>query len=302
MSSIIVLSSVLMQRSSLSWGRTIEPPELPQFLILAGTLAVGFILLLLLSNFINLYRTKEEETRELENVVKRLTVANLGFQEYARIIEEHERNRITRELHDVVGYTLTNITMMMERGIDLYKNDDIRNLLSMVVETRDHARNGHTEIRETLKRLRKINASQKQFSRIIDNMVKIFKSATKLDIDVEYANFPPHVDEAIGNCILRLIQEGMTNAVRHGKATYAKIVLYEDADGLLLRVYDNGRGCSKLQEGLGITGMRERLKNIGGSIEFKNTSFGFQFIARMPSRPKHGEYVLKDEKNTSFVS
>jgi len=190
---IIFLFALFLQKESLACGRNIERPEISQVGILFSSMSVMGNLLYKLSNYIRLSRDRDDEIRRLENIIKRLTMANLGFQDYTRIMEErtrtNERNRITRELHDVVGYTLTNIAMMMEAGIDLYKQNDVQELLSMIVETRDHARKGHTEIRDTLRRLRTIEAYDTQFSKTIDGMIKIFKVATKLDIEVEYTNF-----------------------------------------------------------------------------------------------------------------
>ncbi len=283
---VVIGSALVFQRSSLSWGRIVEPPDVPQLILLSGSLYTGFIVFHFLNGYIRLHHKKDGDIAQLEDTVKRLTRANLGFQDYTVVVEEqsrtNERNRITRELHDVVGYTLTNITMMMEEGIDLYKQNDVKELLYVVVKTRDQARNGHAEIGEALKKLRTIDSRGKHFFKTIDNMIKTFRNATGLHIEIEYTNFPLHIDDAAGSCIFRLVQEGMTNAVRHGKATVATIILSLDVDELLLSVYDNGKGCLNLQEGLGITGMRERLKQIGGSIEFKSSVTGFQFIARIP--------------------
>ena len=283
---LLLLFALLLQKESLAWGRRIERSDLSQLVILFSGMAVVGLALYKMSDSIRRHGEKDDEIRRLEQIIKRLTMANLGFQDYTRIMEEqtrtNERNRITRELHDVVGYTLTNIAMMMEAGIDLYKQNNVKALLTMIVETRDHARKGHSEIRDTLRRLRTIEAFDTQFSKTVDGMIKIFKVATKLDIEVEYTNFPFTVEHNIGMCIIRLIQEGMTNAIRHGRASKAKILLQSDNGELVLSVADNGDGCAKIQEGLGITGMRERLKNVEGNIKFDSSPQGFQFVARIP--------------------
>ncbi len=285
-SSFTILSALFFQKHSLSWGREITPPDALQFIIIAVSLISSSLLFYTVSRLNRIRLLKDQDIEQMENTIKRLTLANIGFQDYTRYIEEQsrakERNRITRELHDVVGYTLTNIAMMMEEGIDVYKQKDMQKLLSLVVETRDQARNGHSEIREALKKLRTIEAAENHFLKSIDKMIKTFTYATKLDVSVEYTNFPPKIDHGIGSCILRLIQEGMTNAVRHGKASFARVVLGRDREDLVVSVSDDGVGCIDLQEGLGITGMRERLRFYGGSITFSNNSDGFQFIARLP--------------------
>ena len=113
-----------------------------------------------MNRIIQRYRAERERNSQLLAAVDQLTNANLGFQDYAHATEEmsrtSERARITREIHDVVGYAFTNITMMMEDAIDSCRHRSTGKILPLIVNSRDQARNGHEEIRKALRRLRSI--------------------------------------------------------------------------------------------------------------------------------------------------
>lgn len=290
----VIAGALLSQRAVLAWGRHLPPPPGSGLLLLGAVLSMLLPIVLALKSMLKKYRRERERNRQLISAVEQLTSANLGFQEYASATEEksrlNERERITREIHDVVGYTLTNITMMMEDAIDWCRQGVSGEILPLIVNTRDQARNGHEEIRQALRRLRSIAVSGATGANAIHRLVKTFEKATGVGIGLEYTNLSPGLSEEMEHCLYRLIQEGMTNAFQHGQATSIRIVLGHDAEAVVLSVSDNGVGSGEIYEGMGITGMRERVRRLGGEIRFESTREGFRFIARIPN-PAGGEEV-----------
>ena len=290
----VIAGALLSQRTVLAWGRHLRPPPASGLLLLGAILCMLLPIVLALKGMGKRYRRERERNRQLDSAVEQLTSANLGFQEYASATEEmsrlSERERITREIHDVVGYTLTNITMMMEDAIDWCRQGIPGEILPLIVNTRDQARNGHEEIRQALYRLRSIAVSGAKGVNAIHRLVKTFEKATGVQIGIEYTNLAPGLSEEMEHCLYRLIQEGMTNAFQHGQATFIRIVLGHDGEAVVLSVSDNGVGSGEIFEGMGITGMRERVRRLGGEIRFESTREGFRFIARIPS-PAGGQEV-----------
>ncbi|MDY7027225.1 MAG: sensor histidine kinase, partial [Spirochaetota bacterium] len=82
--------------------------------------------------------------------------------------------------------------------------------------------------------------------------------------------------------LFRIIQEGLTNSFRHGQADMVRITLWIENRCLFLTILDNGRSTFKIVEGIGISGMRERVEQIGGTISFHNYPDGFKVRTVLP--------------------
>jgi len=92
------------------------------------------------------------------------------------------------------------------------------------------------------------------------------------------------------------VQEGLTNAVRHGKSDRIEIRITRNEDVVAVFVRDNGTGCEKLEEGFGLRHMRERLEMLGGTMSYGNLNrnaedgyTGFFIVVRLPVRNRKGE-------------
>ena len=84
--------------------------------------------------------------------------------------------------------------------------------------------------------------------------------------------------------IYRLIQEFLSNSIRHGKAAEVRIFLNFLPSGLRIHIRDDGVGCSNIVEGVGLRGIRERVKVWGGSLEyFSREGEGFELVATLES-------------------
>ena len=85
-----------------------------------------------------------------------------------------------------------------------------------------------------------------------------------------------------GFAAIHFVQEGMLNAVSHGKATAIRVAFREAQGMLMVSVKDNGAGAKAVQEGIGIAGMRERIERLGGSLEYGSSRNGFSIEMRLP--------------------
>ncbi|HVP19871.1 MAG TPA: histidine kinase dimerization/phosphoacceptor domain-containing protein, partial [Spirochaetia bacterium] len=143
-----------------AWGTRIEGAE-PLDAVLLG---MYFLFLTWLVGLVGSrgqqIRRQNEELLRIDRTVRALSEANLDFQELAtrvqRETQEQERRRITREIHDIVGYTLTNIQMMMEAATDLVRRDSA-GLEDLLVKSRDQAQRGLLETRRAMRNLRAVS-------------------------------------------------------------------------------------------------------------------------------------------------
>lgn len=236
-----------------------------------------------------------------DTTINRLTNTNLKFQDYAFTIENasrlEERFSITREVHDITGYTLISLIMMLEYGEDLLLSNNKEKLLEVLNTARQQARNGHNEIRMALKHLRSIQATPVPLTNRIYKIVDNFKQVTEMNIQLEFTNFHGLEHNNYDNFILRFIQEGLTNSFRHGKATQVDIIIFQEKHTMLISLEDNGIGSSSIVEGIGLKGMNERIEQQGGSLQYRSTQWGFSLQARLPINQNKDKAVTWIQEN-----
>ena len=249
----------------------------------------------------------EEKTRrlnELGRAVENLTNSNKAFQDYAETIgslsTEQERNRITRELHDLTGYALTNIIMLMNAG-RVFLQEDPGKLKEVLDNTKQQADETLTEVRRILYQLRAIKTPGPTGLHAISHLVRTFSDATNVRVSINYGNFPMSYGEQVDEVIYRIVQEGLTNALKHGKAREVTIILWETEKDIIVSVGDNGAGAGEVHEGIGLKGIKERLCSLGGSLEVVGTNYGFELVSRIPlfrvevvKEDVHGSYKDND--------
>ncbi len=238
-----------------------------------------------------LRRALDGETRwrgtvdRLDLAVSRLAEVNLGYQHYAQEVRgdsiAEERRRISREIHDTVGYSLTNIRVMLEAAT-LRMNNNPDETVELIRQSVEEADLCLEQTRMAMRQLRTREISAASGISAIQRLVKAFGDVTGIRVCADYGNVPSNWPIIVEKTVYRLVQEGMTNAFRHGMATEIMIYLRHDKDVLRLIIRDNGRGGGEVMEGLGITGMRERVGALNGEVEFGPCPDGFEVRAWLP--------------------
>ena len=226
-----------------------------------------------------------EELRRLDGAVSQLTSANIGFQRYARDVEirsiDEERKRITREIHDTTGYAFVNINMLIGGALSVDRVDpqEMRQLLELA---REQAQRALSETRVALRDLRKIDAQATRGLTAIRRLADAFERATGVRVLVEFGNVTGFSDLRHDETIYSFVQEGITNAFRHGRATRIKVLFWDSGDCLTVHVWDNGIGCPQPVDGIGLSGMKERVHELHGTMSAMNTDDGFEVCMRIP--------------------
>ena len=237
--------------------------------------------------------SKEEIIEKNLELNKRLEIANTDLQrtneelekslmDNARLAEIRERNRIAREIHDTLGHTLTGLAAGIDACIALAGDDKpaLRNQLDLLSKV---SRNGIKDIRMSVSSLRPDAPERLNLKNAIEELVENTKRVAgvniKLDCDIINLKF----DEDEEMAIYRIVQESLTNAIRHGKAKNIDVSIKKNYGSINLLICDDGIGCEDIKAGFGLRHIRERVNMLKGQVNFSSEE-GFKVEAMIPIR------------------
>lgn len=223
---------------------------------------------------------------QLNAANEELRQANIQLEEYAResekTAETRERNRLAREIHDTLGHALTGIITGIEACITLMDvaPDATKEQLKVIAEV---ARQGMTDVRRSVKALRPDALEKMHLEKALEQMIDEMRCATNAEIFYECTTGLNCFNEDEEDIIYRIVQESITNSIRHGKAKQIRIHIEREYNMLRISIQDNGVGCDKIQKGFGLHHMEERLNLLQGSLNY-NGENGFRVDAQIPIR------------------
>ena len=237
--------------------------------------------------------SKEEIIEKNLELNKRLEIANTDLKrtneelekslmDNARLAEIRERNRIAREIHDTLGHTLTGLAAGIDACIALAGDDKpaLRNQLDLLSKV---SRNGIKDIRMSVSSLRPDAPERLNLKNAIEELVENTKRVAgvniKLDCDIINLKF----DEDEEMAIYRIVQESLTNAIRHGKAKNIDVSIKKNYGSINLLICDDGIGCEDIKAGFGLRHIRERVNMLKGQVNFSSEE-GFKVEAMIPIR------------------
>jgi signal transduction histidine kinase len=220
--------------------------------------------------------------KQAENQLRQLSLRIMNLQ-------DEERRRIARDLHDTAGQTLAAIKMI-SATIQQIAADEPK-ILDLLAELNHFADEALQEIRTTSYLLHPPLLDESGFASAARWFVEGF--ARRSGIQAE-CSIPENLDRPPRNyelVMFRVLQEALTNVHRHSEATAARVSLQTDAGLICLNVTDNGRGipAQRLEQlndastGVGINGMKERLHELGGHLEIQSGATGTTVTVVLPA-------------------
>lgn len=230
----------------------------------------------------------------LEENVASLTRANILSQEYAKDIEEEsrtrERDRLTRDIHDAIGYTLTN-TVMMTEAIKVMMRTEPERVPHHIKRIRTQIEEGLAHIRQTLREFRTREYEEESIYWAVKKLVKVFMISTGLQVRFEMGNVDIRDLDRFPDAVYHFIQEGLINAFRHGHASRVIIMFWDYGDWLRIVLDDDGAGGSgSVTPGIGLAGMRERAELAGGRVSIDPVETGFRISMFLPTGKGRGDH------------
>jgi signal transduction histidine kinase len=227
-----------------------------------------------------------ERSEQAEAAEMRAILAEREREAAARIAVAEERARIARELHDIVAHAIS--VMVLQVGAVRHKLPDA------LAEDRDALRGVEQAGRTALAQMRGLLAAMRRDEDDLeltpqpgldglDSLVEeISRAGLPVELHIDGRPFP--LPRGIDLSAYRIVQEGLTNALKHAQATGADVTVRYRPDDVEIQVRDNGHGAGK-SDGLGhgLVGVRERVKIYGGEMSAgKENGGGFVLSTRLP--------------------
>lgn len=224
--------------------------------------------------------------KKLNLANEKLEVMNVQLKDYAVKIESmaetRERNRLAREIHDTLGHALTGISVGIDAcltTIDI-STEVTKKQLNVIA---DVARQAIKDVRRSVKKLRPDALENSGLEDALNNMISQISKVTKTEVffnaNIKSLKFG-HDEE---DTIYRIVQEGITNAIRHGQATEIYINMIRRDKQLNITIRDNGGGCANITKGFGLRHIEERVKLLNGTLEYDGDD-GFFITVNIPIR------------------
>lgn len=208
----------------------------------------------------------------------------------AAIAAYEERAAIARELHDIVAHSVTVMLVGVRGARDVLttRPDVAADVLSRVESSGEQS---IAELRRLLTLLRgdarPVAVASTPLPGIAElpTLVAGFRSAG-LNADLETSGVPDQVEGGLSLSVYRIVEEALTNVVRHAQTDHARVRLSADPDRIVVEVTDNGIGPGdKVSSGHGLVGMRERARLLGGELTAGGgPTSGFRVVVSLPVR------------------
>jgi two-component system sensor histidine kinase DesK len=230
--------------------------DAPPFFILVA------VVIALLVGGVNLHYSQQSRAQN------KLRLAQAEIEQLAAIAE---RERIARDLHDVLGHTLSLIVLKAELAVKLSRIDPDRAAREMH-DVEAVARQTLQDVRLAIRGYRTTLAEEVDRSR---SMLKASRIEGRFDI--ASLALPQPVEETLALAL----REAVTNVVRHSEGSRCSVRLARDAHSVTLEVHDDGRGTTA-SPGLGLRGMKERVEFMGGTVVFDG-EHGMRVVVRVPA-------------------
>lgn len=180
----------------------------------------------------------------------------LAHQQIAHLAKLAERERIARDLHDVLGHTLSVVVLKSELAGKLVDHEPAR-ARQEIGEVEQIARKALTDVREAIRGYRSQGLAAE--------IARAQKTLDAAGVTLECDSNPPQLAPAEETVLSLIVREAVTNIVRHAQASRCRLAFETSADATALIVEDDGRGGIR-EEGNGLRGMRERVESLGGRL------------------------------------
>lgn len=191
-----------------------------------------------------------------------------------------ERRAIAQQIHDLLGHSLTAATLQLEAASELIDTEPER-AKGMMQGAAGQLREGIAQVREAVHQMRAEVPALKQAE--LQALLDRFRLDSGIIIHLREEGQLEDLPNSLWQVILGNTREALTNVIRHAGATEAEVSLKAMPGMVRLEVRDNGKGCENIKEGMGLSGMRERAAEQGGSLIVRSEG-GLQVITLLPRK------------------
>jgi len=251
-------------------------------IVLIASFAV--VVLLLLINFYDLAHELKER-RQAEQAVQQLSSRILH-------VQDEERRRVARELHDSIGQVFAVLKMNLEMISRTFRTSDPQQVQQLLAESKAALEIGLSGARTLSHLLHPPLLDEMGFMSAAKWLVEGFSLRSKIQVQLEVAENLPRMEQDVELALFRILQEALTNIHKHSGSPSVDIHVKIEGSKVSLRIRDYGKGIpagvidafkrSKAGLGVGLAGMRERVRDLGGRLELKSDAKGAVVEASVP--------------------
>ena len=239
-------------------------PVIRQSLGTIFAIVLHFVILHLCVAFYRQYMRLDKALKELDASKKELEKA---YEAVAEVTALEERQRIAKDIHDTAGHSITTVIMQTEAAKRILEQDP-KEAKQKIVAANLQAKHALDELRDSVHLLSGSSANQ-TLSSALEEILHESTDGTEIIIRSHVEDIT--VSPAKQRFLCNSLKEGISNGLRHGKATAFWFELKEEDGKVFFLLSDNGKGVEKnLKEGFGLSAMRNRAKTLGGEVTFES--------------------------------
>jgi signal transduction histidine kinase len=210
-----------------------------------------------------------QQKNQLARDNEQLRIASIELERKAKL---QERTRISREIHDSVGHTLTSALTGLQTAAHAIGKNHYALALEMINRTKASILSGLDDVRTSVHLLRE-NIPGDQFIPELLGLIDETRKQTNVEIACEIDITMPELSPMVELTIYRALQEGLTNGIRHGSSTHFQFSLTHYTDHIRFFLSDNGKPPFHIVHGFGLNAMKERVEDVGGELSISNKDF-----------------------------
>ncbi|MHC0037773.1 sensor histidine kinase [Pseudoneobacillus sp. C159] len=209
---------------------------------------------------------------KMKKLIQSVQEKNAALEQYSKRIEEltilEERNRVSQDLHDTVGHIFTSVITSLD-ALPFIMKADQKEAESSIKEISNLARKGLDDVRRTIHQISPLEDHQPlslSYQQVIDEFIL----HTGTDVEFLIEGKERELGERVKYTCIRCLQEGLTNAKRHGLATEIFVKMTYHEDEFVLQIKDNGIGTDSLHLGFGLQTMKDRISSLSGIMTIES--------------------------------
>ena len=260
--------------------------QIPLYSIRSTLESLNLIMVILFFQFLIQSKIKENKefirvNNELSDKLYQLGILQEKVEETARL---KERNRLAHEIHDILGHSLTSISIAIEACLELSKKGNIE-LHSRLEKIKRVINQGLTDVRRSVRELKSDAISKYSLLSALEGLINDANALGDLMVGFILIGNVIALDDDEEQTVYRLVQESLTNSFRHSKSTNIDVTLNYTKKQLFVQIADDGVGCDVIRKHFGLEHIEERLALLGGSVQFESkVGSGFRTTAIIPLR------------------
>lgn len=200
-----------------------------------------------------------------------------------RLAIEQERNRIAQEVHDTTGHTLTMIQSLIKLIRIQYQGGEKgrpdQELKEYLNQAQELASGGIRELRWSINHLRQGNT----YELVTQGVYQLAESVKELDVEVEIQGEDNPKYSHLSSVVYQCMREAVTNCLKYAHASKMDVIVKFGERDVKVYIFDDGQGCSQVEEHHGLSGIRRRVIEAGGQVRFLSSEGeGFQIFMELP--------------------